>query len=523
MNEKGGKSAAAIKCIYTLCNFGHKHNRLPMVCSGKWDVLTPLAKCLTYENGDERLHACLTLNNLSIPIENKRVMALGPSSKAIIEGLCKIIAEGKKESYLGCICLMNLAFLEASITTILQHSPVASGKDDIAPLLNPNSLLRILEKLLTNSSTNEKSGSAKWEGVRWACGLIKNLAKDKENAILIGQTDIPKYIVNILQCTTFTPHPAPVPSLRTSISFESFSLWANGLIKNLSKAEENTPLMKQTDSPKYVLENNCATSTALSQWTSNSIEDFSLYIILNLAQWPVVKEVLVNINAIDIVKPIMAHGNLQGLKATMACALLGVPWTSFPDGGSSAGQIVSELMTHIIKKKGKHGQYADGVFKLHTATKAFCDLTIAAKNADRTGSVANIKSLALPSTVALIFQIVSDHVLFAIDDAKVDSKFVPDIVSAEHAVGAIHTMLPAILQVNKESHMSLQSKKACCEVSQMLLAFSKIPGTTAEAEHMSKAVADEITNALNTSCPILETSLALWTQNRTDDKTKEIV
>ena len=70
---------------------------------------------------------CLALNNLSIPTEIKRVMALGPASSAVIGGLCKVIAEDKQESYLCCICLMNLSFLEASITTMLQHSPVIDG------------------------------------------------------------------------------------------------------------------------------------------------------------------------------------------------------------------------------------------------------------------------------------------------------------------------------------------------------------------------------------------------------------
>ncbi|EED89719.1 predicted protein [Thalassiosira pseudonana CCMP1335] len=146
MTEKGEKSAAATKRIYELCDVGHKQNRVPMVCSGKHDILTPLAQCLTQESGGGRFLACLALNNLSIPMENKRVMALGPSSSAVIGGLCKVIAEEKHDFYLCCICLMNLSFLEANITTMLQHSPVAEGSDPVAPLDNPESLIRILEK-----------------------------------------------------------------------------------------------------------------------------------------------------------------------------------------------------------------------------------------------------------------------------------------------------------------------------------------------------------------------------------------
>merc|ERR1719162_2372075 len=134
LNSKGEKSAAATKRVYE-----------------KYDVLTPLAQCLTQESGDGRHLACLALNNLSIPTENKRVMALGPASKDVIGGLCKVIAEDKQESYLCCICLMNLSFLEASITTILEHSPDENGQDAGSPLDNPNSLLRVLEKLLSNT------------------------------------------------------------------------------------------------------------------------------------------------------------------------------------------------------------------------------------------------------------------------------------------------------------------------------------------------------------------------------------
>jgi len=36
LNSKGEKSAAATKRVYELCDVGHKQNRVPMVCSGKY-------------------------------------------------------------------------------------------------------------------------------------------------------------------------------------------------------------------------------------------------------------------------------------------------------------------------------------------------------------------------------------------------------------------------------------------------------------------------------------------------------
>jgi hypothetical protein len=444
ITEKGEKSAAAIKRIYELCDVGHKQNRVPMVCSGKWDVLTPLAKCLTQESGDGRHLACLALNNLSIPTENKRVMALGPASKEVIGGLCRVIAEDKQESYLCCICLMNLSFLEASITSILSYSP--SGTSDV--LSDSESLIRVLERLLSNTATS-KSGSGKSEGVRWACGLIKNLAKSEENANLFAKTDIPRYVVDNLRNTNIAP----------------------------------------------------------SRWTSNSLEDFSLFVILNLAQWDGSKKALIDAGAVEVISPILQEGDLQGLKATMACAFLDAPWKVFPEAGQSASKSVSELMTNIVEKKGKDGQYAYGVFKLYTATKAFRDLCISAKNAGATGV------LATPSSVALCFQIVSDLVLAATEDSEGGSKYVPDAMSAEYSVKSIEAMLPAIL-VKDDSRKSIQSEKAASEVATMLQAYANISGTSKAAQASAKSTAEELKKVSGSARSVLEISHDLWTQYR---------
>mmetsp|Transcript_10014 Transcript_10014/g.15136 ORF Transcript_10014/g.15136 Transcript_10014/m.15136 type:complete len:440 (+) Transcript_10014:99-1418(+) len=359
--KRGEKSAAAVKRIYELCDVFHKQNRVPMVCSGNYDVLTTLAQCLTQESGDGRHLTCMALNNLSIPTENKRVITLGPSSSAIIGGLCKVIAEDKKDSYLCCICLMNLSFLEASITTVLQHSPVPDGSYLIPPLNNSKSLIRIVENLLKNASTGPKRRSEKYEAVRWACGLIKNLAKSEENAALFGKTEIPNCAVENVRYSTASP----------------------------------------------------------SQWTSNSLEDFSLFIILNLAQWPVSRQGLIKAGAVDVIKPIMKEGDLQGLKAVMACALLGAQWADFPDDGSTAAKSISELMTNITGKKGKDGIYTYGVFNLHIATKAYRNLCHAANTVNGGVGESSTKVLDVQSAETLCLQVESDLLLAADNDSDV--------------------------------------------------------------------------------------------------------
>merc|ERR1711937_941153 len=116
---------------------------------------------------------------------------------------------------------------------------------------------------------------------------------------------------------------------------------------------------------------------------------------------------------VDVIKPMMSEGDLQGLKATMACAFLDAKWSDFPESGTQASKSISELMTNIVEKKGKDGQYAYGVFKLYTATKAYRDLCLSAKSADVGTGESNTTTLATPSSVSLCLQVVSDLVLAA--------------------------------------------------------------------------------------------------------------
>ena len=198
----------------------------------------------------------------------------------------------------------------------------------------------------------------------------------------------------------------------------------------------------------------------------------------------------------------------------MACAFLGANWDAFPDGGNPAAKAVSELMTNIVEKKGKDGQYAYGVFKLYTATKAYRDLAVSAADEDSEGAESNTKVLAFPSAVALCLQIVSDLVVSAMEDAEGGSKYVPDAMSAEYAVGAIEAMLPAILQAAEPARQSVQSEKAAGEISQMLLTYVDVAGTSDEAKTSAKNAAAKLKESAGSARPILEISHDLWTQYR---------
>jgi len=87
-------------------------------------------------------------------------------------------------------------------------------------------------------------------------------------------------------------------------------------------------------------------------------------------------------------------------------------------------------------------------------------------------------------------------------------------MSAEHAVAAIEAMLPAILQAGDPPRKSVQSEKACGEISQMLLTYADISGTSPEAKTSARAAAEQIKASSGSARPILEISHDLWTQYR---------
>jgi len=471
------EQADALYRIYQLCDVGHKHNREVLINSTKWNVLSPLITCLSQESGRARRFTCIILNNLSIPTENKRTMALGPLSKQLIDALCHVIAQNSpQDSYLCCICLMNLSFLEPTITAILCHSK-DGNKQNILPVdnnHNPSSLLCLLENILINSSSSTNSETA-----RWTCGLLKNLTRSEENVAIIGQTRIPECIIENIRSSTTPP----------------------------------------------------------SRWSVNSLEDFSLFVIMNLARWPNSKELLIKLGALDTAKSIMIEENdLQTLKSVMISAFLGAEWSSFPP---ASGESVSELISNILEKKGKNGQYTHGTFKLDAALKAYHDLVVSSNvhNDTTDGSASKTNILAVPSTVALLFQILSDFILSAVNDAHHNDasetdliKYASDAISAEYAVKTLKEMLTAILQTlvsgdkKEKNHDTTRNKSAqstlvaCKEISQMLLTYSEIRGTSeqskANAIELSEKILSSSEDAAATSESVLMMSHNIWIQYR---------
>ena len=60
------QGTAAAKGLYFLCDVAHKENRVPLVCSGNYEVLIPLTKLLVAKDQppNKLRYVILTLNNV---------------------------------------------------------------------------------------------------------------------------------------------------------------------------------------------------------------------------------------------------------------------------------------------------------------------------------------------------------------------------------------------------------------------------------------------------------------------------
>lgn len=537
---------------------------------------------------DEKLHfVCLTLNNLSIPHDNKRVMVRERGAKRLIGNLCKIVASGKKEAHLCCIILMNLTFYEPGLTIIGQFSPTPKTPNSIesssssshghsnhngdnsshsnsgtakkalkttttilkraavavtkqrklTPLENPKSLLRILQDLLTNVERGTSD-------FRWAFGLLANLSRHPENALLIGLTGIPRVAIDNLRLSK-------IPSKRWATnSLEDFSLYfllhlAEASPQGLKDAlEVVVPIMNGDDCPEETIISNIDGDATTSEDSSSDKTDQA--------------KNFNNINKNDHPHAHRGYG-IQSLKATMICAFLGLEWKDFPDHGVIAAGTVSELMGNTFERVGKKQVYTDNDFALRTAVCAYAALAKTAARADSNEVVASkgaatdsasagvttngsatsstasshsscvhTKIMALPTSVALLFQIINAIALhWGEDNNTIGSSsghgssgnessadaYHWDIKAGELAVAAIMSLLPALLEGTGENasskHHSMATQQACADLSKIFVFFSKKTNSIS-VRARSAEVAEKLTHSASGSAlPLLEASYDL--------------
>jgi hypothetical protein len=376
----------ALRVLFTLSenHESFESNRIQMVKDANGRLVPTLIKFLQrcQSNSSEQYLALLVLNNISIPLENKKIVAIDYQGAYILARMlclypdCSLIA----------IILVNLCFCESSLrvklvgkdssiqlveaftyalkTSIQPERGMIQSKTDTE--IEPSKLLRELiakeEALSTDERTTllfHQENIAYPETARWCLSGMKNLSrpsKDPIAALTLIQCGALDAILKILTIDTdFIDTSNMYPGVKVD----------NGAIRN----------------DPYV-------------WDSNSMQDAALYILMNLAITPATRfdlrkpSIVRKISAVADFSSSPSDGtsnhdeeeqkNLQCLKARMTLSYLFGSEGHFGQGGSdklkyrsediivkgSEATSLVEMLSNVLHGRGKAdpGGYSPSTF-----------------------------------------------------------------------------------------------------------------------------------------------------------------
>jgi len=274
---------------------GVVENRVAVVCTTKWDVLDKVIACIEGEGECVRT-ACLVLNNLSVPIENKAVMALGQWGDRLLAALVSIMRRDLPETYLCCTCLANLTFLPDAVGIAINFVPPVAA-NNMSPeepeFRNRN------DSLPRNRSLNKS--------------MLLPLA-DAVPTVLQDQQSL----LRVLECTLHRNAPfllAPVTSTQGEALRRSCHL-----VRNLAAHSDGPKLLALTAIPRLLISFLQNTNKPVVRWTSQSLEDSALATLCHLACNPCAKDALSPIEG--ILEPIIAEGGIHAYRASAIASAL---------------------------------------------------------------------------------------------------------------------------------------------------------------------------------------------------------
>ncbi|KAL7529628.1 hypothetical protein ACHAXR_003064 [Thalassiosira sp. AJA248-18] len=374
------KRTEALQKLYDLTKKGNEHNRVPLCNEQNWDnVVGVLSTALlasieedseknTIEGGtknqsknkqsvdDDRRLICWTLNNLSIPYENKLAIALGAHSANLFQAITMVIQANLPESYLCCICLLNITFLADAIRPVTFYVPSSygNGKPPYSPLRSRSSssqnnssgsgrppaspLSRAWSLRLRNRSANEKNLC---EGrISEICGLVlgnsSSLIRVVERMMVTNapfllssaqsvQGEAIRWSCGFIRNVTYAGQANDTDDGNQGSDSLSGSIGRQGVIPNES-IEEICLLISQTEIPRLMVQFVKDSPHKTIKWTRDSLEDICLGAMCNLAQWQSSQEALKRAGAVQCLEKIESLPGIHGYRArAIMCSLGALP------------------------------------------------------------------------------------------------------------------------------------------------------------------------------------------------------
>ena len=387
IREYNTKRTQALQKLHELTKNKKEQYRAPLVCNQEeWDVIGVLTNALlaSITNVDERTPAtkgkdkpsmdedrrliCWSLNNLSVPYENKAILALGEHSAKLLQGLTMVIQSNLPETYLCCICLLNLTYLADTIRPITLYVPSCTGKPPYSPSKRSRSasLLRRPAALSRHhsSSNNDMLSSmytpSKLRSFR-SKSPVRRIWSENEarmSEICSHVLGNPSSLIRVVERMMMTNAPFLLSNAQ-SVQGESIR-WSCGFFRNITFAsskpsnieedgsdkgddnmsgstgrqgsisnesiEELCLLLSQTEIPRLMVQFVKDSPRPAIQWTKDSLEDVCLGSMCNMAQFQSTQEALRRAHAVECLEKIEKLPGIHGYRArAIRCSLGSLP------------------------------------------------------------------------------------------------------------------------------------------------------------------------------------------------------
>lgn len=227
---------------------------------------------------EDRRLICWSINNLTVPYENKTTIVSSGNFAGLLRGLLRgltaVVSSNLPEAYLCCIALLNLTFAAEAVEPVAYFVPPPSDSEGMRMrrhpstaqqlwrdgartsemtarvLGNPESLMRAVERIMTTNAPFLQSTvrSVQGEAFRWAAGFVRNVTSvddlpgggrrgsvpdgtAEEICALVARTELPCLAV---RCVGDSPRPT---ARWTKDSAEDVCL---GLMCNLARFQPST-------------------------------------------------------------------------------------------------------------------------------------------------------------------------------------------------------------------------------------------------------------------------------------------
>lgn len=283
------------------------NNSIPMVCTQKYNVVAILSKCLIesipsnnssvddLSGSDEtRRIACLILNQLSLPFQNKKVMVLNNDTHLLIHNILHIITLRLPETYLCCICLMNLTYLEAAVWPVLNFSthPVHSMQS---------------RRSISNKPKN--LDPQQWNNFPYATRVLAIRAPSPVKGYIargsifsIPCLDDYQSLIRSIESLMHENRPFLMSKI-LSVEGEAVR-WSVGLMRNFTKKEMHCSVVARTEIPNLILSFIRQSPHSIIRWNKDSVEKMSLEVLANMALFEETKSILLSLDTMEILRHI---------------------------------------------------------------------------------------------------------------------------------------------------------------------------------------------------------------------------